>query len=175
MSFGTLTVLERDEIYLSYPTDLIIYKDLMKKKDVLDFLNKYRVVIVDYRLVDLICRLSFCKPSFLIIDVRELDVIYTFNQYMTKIWLNGNDRLYDSKKLSNLLCTILLLQTIGQRVRVDIISKNILNTSVISGKYNIEILINLIDKKYTLLEKLYKQRTNTIYVDYDNVKRIVLN
>ena len=185
MSFGTLTILESEEIYLSFNTDVITYENLKNKikleldininVNILNYINKYRVVIVDCRLVDLICRLSFYKPSFLVIDVREFNTVYTFNQYMTKIWLNGNERLYDSKKLSNLLCTILLLQSIGQRTRVDIISKYISKTPIIEGKYNIEILIELLDNKYKLLEKLHHQRSHTIYVDYDNIKRIVLN
>lgn len=186
-----LTILLTDDIYLkdAYRRHVLKFKDIqqMSMKEFEDLVSEYDSVLIDSRLTDLICMLSYYinyidrsnKPTnghqldLFVLYVAEYDNIMTFYQYMNNIWFNNQYRLFDNNQLSNVLTTILILDGLKQTIRIDIITAVVQAHNSLIGKYNIEILISLLNNNPQLLQQLLKQRDFNIHLDYNSVKKLV--
>lgn len=186
-----LTILLTDDIYLkdAYRRHVLKFKDIqqMSMKEFEDLVSEYDSVLIDSRLTDLICMLSYYinyidrsnkstnghQLDLFVLYVAEYDNIMTFYQYMNNIWFNNQYRLFDNNQLSNVLTTILILDGLKQTIRIDIITAVVQAHNSLIGKYNIEILISLLNNNPQLLQQLLKQRDFNIHLDYNSVKKLV--
>lgn len=186
----TIAIIYSDDIFINNCSkmnknervyDIKLYEEIkqLSKNKFEELLRKCNTILIDSRLVDVICTISYYASmkeynlELLILDTEKYNTIYTFYQYMKLYWFKNQFRLFDDKQLSNVFATILILNKLNSQYRVDLICDVVSNSNIIAGKYNIEILISFVEHNLKLLQTLLKQRDFNIHLDYHHVKKLV--
>ena len=114
--FTTLAIIYTDDIFINNKSNtkknqkvynIKYYNEIqsMKKIEFEQLLRDSRVVIIDSRLVDIICTISYYSSmkdyeiELLILDTEKYNHIYTFYQYMNTHWIKNRFRMFHDKQL----------------------------------------------------------------------------
>ena len=163
-----LLLMKDDTIYYRFKCYPVVYDENFDY----DIIKKFSIVIVDSRLSDLIIEVSFDKPNLLIFDTSKQNCVLTLFQYVTRKTFYV-EKLINSTKISSTLFTILLLQRLKLRARVDTITEIVSKQKIIDGYYNIDNLIANPDLNPCYAQKLNAFKVQSQFYKFKNMLTII--
>lgn len=163
-----LLIMKDDTIYYRFDCVSVVFDE----KFDYDCIKNYPMIIIDSRLPELIIEVSFDKPNLLIFDTSRQNTVLTLFQYITKKTFYV-EKLINSTKISSTLFTILLLQRLRVRARVDTITEIVSKQKIIDGYYNIDNLIANPDLTSVMTQKLTSYKVQSQFYNFKNMIKII--